>query len=157
MANLNFPDSPAPNEIYTVDGISWKWAAGSWKNLGALPPDLINLYNLWERGNATNTASPAIVSSAVTLDCSDSNVHKVVLTGSITLNEPINPESGQVMNIIFEQDGSGNRTVTFDTVFKFPGGTVPTLSVLGGAKDILTCQYDADYGFWYCILSKNFY
>ena len=31
MAALNFPTSPAPNQIYTANGKSWRWDGTSWK------------------------------------------------------------------------------------------------------------------------------
>jgi len=31
---INFPNSPAPNEIYTFNGLSWRWTGSSWTSLG---------------------------------------------------------------------------------------------------------------------------
>ena len=36
MAVFNFPDSPNVNDVYTDNGISWKWTGTVWKKLTQL-------------------------------------------------------------------------------------------------------------------------
>ena len=59
----------------------------------------------------------------------------LTLGGNRTLAAPTNLDSGQVGSIFITQDGTGSRTLAFNTVWKFPGGTVPTLSTTAGAVD----------------------
>lgn len=40
------------------------------------------------------------------------------LTGNITINAPTNPRRGARLEFVFAQDGTGNRTITWDVVFK---------------------------------------
>jgi hypothetical protein len=42
--------------------------------------------------------------------------------------------------LIIIQDGTGSRTATFNSVFKFTGGTAPTLTTTAAARDILLFQ-----------------
>lgn len=117
--------------------------------------EILTKDNLWERGNATNTANPTI-SSTVTLDCSDSNVFKLNLNQSITLAAPTNPKSGQVINIQFKQDAVGGRLVTFDSIWIFASNTVPDLTTTPNARDLMSCQYDSEDSVWLCVMSNDF-
>lgn len=87
-------------------------------------------------------------SAQVQINCCASNVFRHVLTQNVTFLAPNNPISGQVINIILKQGGSGSYTVTWPANFKFTSGTTPTLSTTVGAKDILTCQYDSADNEW---------
>lgn len=110
----------------------------------------------WIGGQSTLMDDLAISSAQVQINCCASNVFKLVLTESITMLAPNNPLSGQVINIILKQGGSGSYTVTWPANFKFPGGSPPTLSTAVGAKDILTCQYDSADDEWLCVGSQTF-
>lgn len=107
-------------------------------------------------GQATLMADVAIVASQAQINCCESNVFRLVLTENTTLLAPNNPLSGQVINIILKQGGSGSYTVTWPANFLFPGGTAPTLSTAVGAKDIITAQYDSADNEWYCSPSVDF-
>lgn len=120
-------------------------------------PDLLQTQNVFKKGNSTNTANAVVSGGAVTLDCSESNVFKIKLNETITLNAPTNPKSGQVINIIFKQNVSGGSAVTsFNSIFKFPGGTVPSLTPDSNAVDVMTCQYDIEDSVWYCIMANDY-
>lgn len=107
-------------------------------------------------GQATLMADVAVSASQAQINCCESNVFRIVLTGNTTLLAPNNPISGQVINIILKQGGSGGYTVTWNSAFKWAGGVAPTLSTAVGAKDIITCQYDSADDEWYCTASNNF-
>ena len=78
-----------------------------------------------------------------------------MLTENITINAPINALSGQVMNFIIKQNGTGGYTVTWNSIFKFPGATVPTITATANAVDVVTMQYDATDQVWYCVASQD--
>ena len=67
---------------------------------------------------------------------------QVTLTGNITTMTLTNVMVGKSGSIAFTQDATGGRTVALNTIFKFPGGIVPTLTTTPGAIDILyyTCR-----------------
>jgi hypothetical protein len=152
--DINFPNSPAFNEEFTVGSKTYKWTGTSWKSMGE--ESLLTKNNLWERGNATNTAAPSLATSNVIIDCSDSNVHKITMTKNITLDPPINPKSGQVINIMFNQNAVGGWDVTFDPVFLFSSGSIATLTQAAYSRDLLSCQYDETSAVWLCVMSTGF-
>lgn len=67
---------------------------------------------------------------------------RVTMTGNITTNTLSNVRSGKSGAITYIQDGVGGRTSVFNSIFKFVGGVVPTLSTAIGAIDVLfyTCR-----------------
>ena len=73
---------------------------------------------------------------------STKQVTSVTLTAAITFSAPTNQKDGSVYVITLIQDGTGSRTAAWNTVFKFAGGTVPTLTTTASAKDILTFVSD---------------
>ena len=62
----------------------------------------------------------------------------LTLGGNRTLSAPTNLRNGEAYALVVKQDAVGGRTVTWNTIFKWPGGTVPTLSTAANAKDILS-------------------
>lgn len=67
---------------------------------------------------------------------------KVTLGGNRTLNAPSNHKAGSTYMLRVIQDGTGNRTLAYNAVFLFPGGTDPTLSTGAGDIDILSFYSD---------------
>jgi hypothetical protein len=59
------------------------------------------------------------------------------LAGNRTLEAPTNAREGQVGHIYFKQDGTGSRTLGYNTVWKFAGGTAPTLTTAVSSVDML--------------------
>lgn len=87
-------------------------------------------------------------------DCADGNVHEVTLTDNRTLGAPTNLKAGATYLWIITQDGTGSRTLAYNAVFKFPGGTAPTLTTTAGAVDILSGVSDGTNV--YCNLLGDF-
>ena len=52
------------------------------------------------------------------------------------------------------QDGTGSRTLSYHSDYKFPGGVDPTLSTGANDVDIMTCLSDG--ASMYCTMSKDF-
>lgn len=87
---------------------------------------------------AQRGAVGALTSGAtVAVNLATSNNFSLTLTTNATLDAPTNVVAGQSGAIVITQDGSGSRTLAYNTVYKFPGGTVPTLSTAGGSVDVL--------------------
>lgn len=85
-----------------------------------------------------------------------SNNFTVVLGGNRTLDNPTNPQPGQVINIRIRQDATGSRTLTFGSAYLFPGGVDPTLSTAANAVDLLSGIYDGTLSAWLCNVSKAY-
>ena len=91
-----------------------------------------------------NARCPAAVSSlsdgsTITVDFTSGIHHTVTLGGNRTLGNPSNTgdATGQSGSIFIVQDGTGSRTLSFHSDFKFAGGTAPTLSTAANAIDRL--------------------
>jgi len=50
--------------------------------------------------------------------------------------------SGANYTLKIAQDGTGGHTVTWNAIYKFAGGTAPTVSVGAGAVDVFRFLYD---------------
>lgn len=61
----------------------------------------------------------------------------VTLAGNRTLAAPTNTKAGQAGVILIKQDATGSRTLAYDAVWKFPGGTLPVLSTGANMVDKL--------------------
>ena len=69
-------------------------------------------------------------------------VCKLTLTANTTFDAPTNQVDGSVYVITIIQDGTGSRTAGWNTVFKWAGGTAPTLTTDASAKDVFTFVSD---------------
>jgi len=88
--------------------------------------------------NATTLTDAASIS----WDLSQNQVASVTLTDNRTLSNPTNKVDGAVYILIVKQDGTGSRTLSFDSDYKFAGGTAPTLTTTASKADILTFVCD---------------
>jgi hypothetical protein len=66
-----------------------------------------------------NTGSGSLI-----VDCNTASRFQYIQTGNVTLSF-INPKNGQVVDIVFQQDPTGGRTVGFAGNILFPDGIVP--------------------------------
>jgi hypothetical protein len=73
----------------------------------------------------------------VAVDLSLANNFTLTLGGNRTLGAPTNQTAGQGGVIVITQDGTGSRTLAYNAVWKFPGGTAPTLTTTANAVDVL--------------------
>ena len=96
--------------------------------------------------------------TSVVPDLNTSNVFAVTLAGNRTLAAPTNTSTniGASGHIFIIQDSTGDRTLSYNTVYQFPnGGGVPTLTTAASGVDVLfyavrtTAKVDS-------ILIKNF-
>jgi len=83
--------------------------------------------------------------STITIDMATACHHSVTLGGNRTFAAPSNQVIGQSGSLFITQDGSGSRTASFNSAFKFVGGTAPTLTTTASAVDRID----------YVILSSN--
>ena len=81
--------------------------------------------------------SVAVASSAVSLDFLTGNNFTTILNGNVSIANPTTPQPGQSGIIYIRQDGTGSRTMSFNSNWDFAGGTAPTLSTAASAVDAL--------------------
>ena len=94
--------------------------------------------------------------STITVDFTSGIHHSVTLGGNRTFGNPSNDANavGQSGSIFITQDGTGSRTASFHSDYKFVGGTAPTLSTGANAVDRLDYVIKAS-GEIHCVLSLD--
>ena len=77
--------------------------------------------------------------STITVNFTSGIHHSVTLGGNRTFGNPSNDANavGQSGSIFITQDGTGSRTASFHSDYKFAGGTAPSLSTSANATDRL--------------------
>jgi hypothetical protein len=70
---------------------------------------------------------------------SSGTVHKMTLTGNVTISTLTNAVTGTNLSLILTQDATGSRLLT--STMKFAGG-VKTLTTSANAIDVVTIYYD---------------
>ena len=78
----------------------------------------------------------------ISWDLAQNQVASVTLGGNRTLSNPSNQVDGAVYILVVKQDGTGGRTLTFSSNYKFAGGTAPTLTTGANKVDVLTFVSD---------------
>jgi hypothetical protein len=61
----------------------------------------------------------------------------ITMTGNVTTMTLSNVKAGKAGTIRFIQDATGSRTIVWNSILKFAGGTLPTLSTTANAVDAL--------------------
>lgn len=99
--------------------------------------------------------------STVTMDCSKSDAFFLLATSGIgatrALGAPTNMVDGQSISLIYQQDASGSRALTLNSVFKQAQG-----AAFGGAStganqyDLLTATYSATLSAWLYSYGPNY-
>lgn len=80
--------------------------------------------------------------ATVAWDVSAAQVAKVTLGGNRTFGAPTNQVAGGYYGLLVIQDGTGSRTGAWNSVFKFPTATAPTLTTSANAKDFFVFRSD---------------
>lgn len=96
------------------------------------------------------TATTLTDASTVSWDASNNQVCTVTLAGNRTLGNPSNKVAGATYVLIVKQDATGNRTLAYNSVYKFPNGVTPVLSTAANAVDILTFVTDGTNMYGVC-------
>ncbi len=80
--------------------------------------------------------------TTITWDVGSSPVAKVTLGGNRTLSAPTNGLTGQFISIAVIQDGTGSRTLTWNSAYEFTGDTAPTLTTTINKADVFVFRYN---------------
>ena len=89
-----------------------------------------------------NIANQTLTDGAtINWDTSLGSVATVTLGGNRTIAAPTNLKIGSyILHVI--QDGTGNRTLTWNSVFKWPAGVAPVLTTTGNRRDLFSFVCD---------------
>ena len=108
-------------------------------------------------GVSTPSVAVTQVATAITVDCSLSNVFETTLTASIVTVTFTNFSDGQTINWFITQDATGSRTMGWAGDVKFPGGASGgLLSTAADAVDLVVLTYRDTTGFWYGSVLQDF-
>lgn len=111
--------------------------------------------NTWRRVPHSTFGTATLTDGAtINWDVSTHDVAKVTLGGNRTMAAPTNLVDGHTYALRVIQDGTGSRTITWNSVFKWPDDTAPTLSTAAGAIDIITFVSDGTN--LYGVVQNNF-
>ena len=110
--------------------------AGGTAALAGLPAnnavvDTEQTFTAPQRGAITALTSAA----TITIDLDNTNFYSVTLDTNATFANPSNVTVGQAGSIFITQDGTGSRTASWGSQWKFIGGTAPTLTTTAAAVD----------------------
>ena len=86
-------------------------------------------------GGAASNITALSDGATITIDMATACHHSVTLGGNRTFAAPSNQVVGQSGSIFITQDGTGSRTASFNSAFKFANGTAPTLTTTANATD----------------------
>lgn len=110
--------------------------------------------NVEVRGQVHSPTNNLTDDTTIATDMNLGNVHTVTLEANRTLGAPTNLKNGGVYSWIIKQDGTGSKTLAYNSVFKFEGGSAPTLSTGANEIDILSAISNGTD--LYAKLTKNF-
>jgi len=77
-------------------------------------------------------------SATINWDLSSNQVAEVTLGGNRTFANPTNMRDGGVYILRIKQDGTGSRTLTWGSDYKWPGNTAPVLTTAANRTDVMT-------------------
>lgn len=151
-----FAYNQATNTLYRHNGGA---GVAAWQAFSASAAEVWAMTSeerpLTPKSLADASAPVALTSSAsITPNGNNGFNFSVTLAHSGQLENPTNFKVGQSGVIVITQDGTGNRTWTYGTNWKFPGGA-PVLSTAAGAIDALTYYVSAS-GVILCNLTKAY-
>ena len=106
----------------------------------------LDIFNAFRAGNST-AFSNLTDGATITLNAMLSNCFYCLLAGNRTLSIT-NPDDGQEIEIWFQQDGTGSRTMTWPANVVFDSGSTGTLSVGPGAVDRFQLTYNLALNIW---------
>jgi len=76
--------------------------------------------------------------ATVSWDLDSGSIAQVTLGGARALAAPTNQRVGGTYTLIVKQDATGNRTLSFNSTYKFPYGVDPTMTTGSNAIDVVT-------------------
>ena len=135
-------------ELNILDGVGSTAAELNYSDLATLGTTAASKVFTADANNLTKiTGGVYLEEATLTFDSTQdwdvraSPVAQVTLTANVTFDAPSNPTTGQYISILCIQDGTGSRTIAWNAVFEFTGGTAPTATTTGGKGDLFTFRY----------------
>jgi hypothetical protein len=80
--------------------------------------------------------------ATVNWNLASSTIAKLTIAGNRTIAAPTGLRAASDIILEVNQDATGSRLLTWNAVFKWPGGVAPTLSTAANAKDVFSFYCD---------------
>jgi hypothetical protein len=95
-------------------------------------------------GAVLNTEDTLTDGATITWNVINSPVAKVTLGGNRILSAPSGstPAAGQFVSLLVIQDGTGSRTITWNSVYEFTEDAAPDLTATASKGDLFTFRYN---------------
>ena len=111
---------------------------GSWSTVGDASLGSAQEWTAQQNFNNTALTFDATQDWALTAN----QVATLTLTANTTFDAPTQMVDGSFYSLIIIQDGTGSRTASWNTVFKWAAAVAPTLTTTASAKDIFVWRSD---------------
>lgn len=93
----------------------------------------------------------ASYAASYTPNWNDGNLHRMTLTGDVTVNNGTNPIDGAVYVVELIQDGSGGHTPSWGTKYKFSNDVTPTADETADMLSSYAFRYNSAKDKYICI------
>ena len=97
--------------------------------------------NEWS-GTQNFDATTLVDGAEINWDLENNQVSFITLGGNRTLKNPTNMKAGATYILVIYQDGTGGRTLAYESAYDFPASTPPILSTAINAIDVITFVCD---------------
>lgn len=84
---------------------------------------------------------PLTSGTTIAVNAQHGNDFRVTAGTNITFSNPANPRDGQKIEFVVTQDGTGGRTVSWDTKYDFGDSGLPTLNTAAGKISVIGFKY----------------
>ena len=134
----NIPDTSLADIRYVQTSVSSTIVAEKTFTASVIFTSAVRMEGLVSLSGAVKSHITTLTDAAsVAVDFNDANMFMVTLAGNRTLAAPSNATGGQVGSIYVVQDGTGDRTLSYNTAWKFSEGSVPVATTAASAVDLL--------------------
>ena len=141
--------SATATELNKLDGCTSTTAELNYVDLATLGTSAASKVLSADANNLTKiTGAIYLEEATLTFDTTQdwdvraSPVAKVTLTNNVTFDAPTNPTTGQFISIVCIQDGTGSRTIAWNSVFEFTGDAAPTATTTANKGDMFNFRYN---------------
>lgn len=146
MTDIKWSDKRTSDPADPLDGTEILVVVQGGVSVGAIISDILDWVkakvNVWTK-NQSVTPVTLTSGTSIAVDASLSNNFKVVLAHNATFSNPSNLTNGMVINVAIKQDGTGGRTLAFDTKWVRMDGSATAIASGANKFSIISGYYDS--------------